>query len=281
LKNRLLIWYRIILILWFAQLYTFLIMLVDTHAHIYGDEFKDDIDTIIANAIKNGVGKIFLPNEDTETIPEMLKLADRYPDICYPMIGLHPSAVEEDYKPSLDIVGEWLTKRKFYGIGEIGIDLYWDRTRVAQQKEAFRQQLRMAGSFNLPVSIHMRNSFQEVYSILSSEQNGSLSGVFHCFSGTKEDAGKAIDIGFYLGIGGSVTFKNSHLPEILKETDIKNIVLETDAPFLAPVPRRGMRNESGYLIYTAEKVAEIYGLTMEAVSEITTRNALRLFNLNY
>jgi TatD DNase family protein len=256
-------------------------MLVDTHAHIYGDEFKDDIDTIIANALKNEVRKILLPNIDTETIPEMLKLTDQYPDICYPMMGLHPSAVNEDYKSLLDIVGEWLTKRKFFGIGEIGIDLYWDRTWAELQKDAFRQQLRMAGSLGLPVAIHMRESFQEVYDILENEQNGSLSGVFHCFSGTKSDAIKVIDIGFYLGIGGIVTYKNNHLPDILKGIDIKHIVLETDAPWLTPVPRRGMRNESGYLIYTAEKVAEIYGLTMEAVSEITTMNALRLFKLNY
>jgi TatD DNase family protein len=255
-------------------------MLIDTHAHIYTADFSDDKDAIIENALKNGIGKIILPNIDQESIPDMLKLSDRYPDICFPLMGLHPSHTDANYKSALDTIGEWLSKRRFFGIGETGIDLYWSQAWLVQQKDAFRQQLRMACSLNLPVIIHTRESFQEVFAILESEQDGSLTGVFHCFSGTKSDAGKIIEMGFYLGIGGVVTYKNSLLPEILKEIDLKNIVLETDAPWLTPVPKRGMRNESGFLIYTAKKVADIYGLTIDEVSRITTSNASRLFKLN-
>jgi TatD DNase family protein len=255
-------------------------MLIDTHAHIYTDNFSNDRDVIIATAVRNGIGKIMMPNIDSESIPEMLKVSEQYPDICYPVMGLHPTSVNMNYLQELDNVGEWLSKRSFYAIGETGIDLYWDRKWQSQQEDAFRQQLRMARSFRLPVIIHVRNSFQEVYSILEKEQDGLLTGIFHCFSGTKSEADKIVDIGFYLGIGGTVTYKNSFLPEVLKDMDIRNIVLETDAPWLSPVPKRGMRNESGFMIYTAQKVAEIYGLTTEEVSKITTMNATELFKLN-
>jgi len=254
-------------------------MLIDTHAHIYTTDFTDDRDTVIAEAVKNGVCKIIMPNIDAASVSDVVQAAGRYPGICYPLMGLHPSSVNLNYRQELNSVGDWLSKYPFYGIGEIGMDLYWDRSFRAEQEDAFRQQLKMARSCKLPVVIHVRESFQEVCSILEEEQDGSLTGIFHCFSGNGSNAAKIVDLGFYLGIGGVVTYKNSHLPETLKHVDVKNLVLETDAPWLSPVPRRGKRNESSFLIYTAQKVAEIYGLSSEEVAAVTTRNARELFHI--
>lgn len=254
-------------------------MLIDTHSHIYSEDFNHDIDEVMQRAYDNDVKKIILPNIDSGSIKRMLDLSDSYPHLCYPLMGLHPTSVSEDYKDELKAVEYWLEKRKFYGIGEIGIDLYWEQKFIKEQQNVFRDQLKMAKSANLPVVIHVRNSFDEVYAIVQEEQDGNLNGVFHCFNGSQTEAQKVSDIGFYLGIGGVVTFKNSKLDEVIKSVDVKNLVLETDAPYLSPAPKRGRRNESAYLAFIAQKVAEIYDISVEEVAEITSANARNLFGI--
>jgi len=254
-------------------------MLIDTHSHIYTEDFNDEIEEVLQNAYNNDVKKIILPNIDSGTIKRMLDLSDAYPHVCYPLMGLHPTSVSEDFKEELSVVDYWLDKHKFYGIGEIGIDLYWDRTYFEQQKEAFVYQVRLAKSLKLPVVIHVRESFNEVYDIVKNEQDGFLTGIFHCFTGDAVEAQKIIDLGFLLGIGGVVTYKNSTLGHVLKNVDIKNLVLETDSPYLTPEPKRGKRNESSYLIYIAKKISEIYQLPVRDIAEITTQNARNLFGI--
>jgi len=254
-------------------------MLIDTHSHIYSDDFNSDIDEIVQNAYNNDVKKIILPNIDSGSIKRLIDLSNSYPHICYPLMGLHPTSVAADYKEELQAVEYWLDKQKFYGIGEIGIDLYWDRTFVNEQKDAFRHQIKLAKSKQLPIIIHVRNSFDEVYEIVTEEQDGSLKGIFHCFTGDEVEAQKIIDIGFLLGIGGVLTFKNSNLNEVIEKIDLKHLVLETDSPYLAPVPKRGRRNESSYLIFIAQKLAEVYQIPVEKVAEITTLNARSLFGI--
>ena len=214
-------------------------MLIDTHSHIYSEEFIHDRDEALQRAYDNGIKKIILPNIDSGSIKHMLDLSDAYPHLCYPLIGLHPTSVDEDYKEELEAVEYWLNKRKFYGIGEIGIDLYWERKFIDEQKDAFRHQIRLAKSHNLPIVIHVRNSFEETYQIVKEEQDGSLRGTFHCFSGSAAEAQKVVDLGFFLGIGGVLTFKNSNLEEVISSVKVENLLLETDAPYLAPVPKRG------------------------------------------
>jgi TatD DNase family protein len=255
-------------------------MLIDTHAHIYLDYFADDRDIVIRETIRNGICKILMPNVDVESLPHVLRVAEQYPLVCYPMIGLHPTSVDLNYKQQLDKLGEEYIKHPFIGVGEIGIDLYWDQTYLEQQKDAFREQLKIARSWNLPVVIHVRESFREVYTILREEQDGTLKGIFHCFSGSAMDAQMVADIGFFLGIGGVITYKNSQLPEVLKHVELSQIVLETDAPWLTPVPNRGKRNECSYLLYTAQKVAEIYGVSTEEIAAVTTLNALKIFTFD-
>lgn len=254
-------------------------MLIDTHSHIYSEEFIRDRDEALQRAYSSGVKKIILPNIDSGSIKHMLDLADAYPHLCYPLMGLHPTSVDEDYKDELQAVEYWLEKRKFYGIGEIGIDLYWDKKFVNEQKEVFRHQIKLAKKYDLPIIIHVRNSFDETLEIVEQEQDGSLRGVFHCFGGDEVEAKKVVDLGFLLGIGGVLTFKNSSLDEVVKTVDIQNLVLETDAPYLSPVPKRGKRNESAYLVYIAQKLAEIYELSVAEVAEITTSNARNLFGI--
>lgn len=254
-------------------------MLIDTHSHIYSEDFTHDRDEALQRAYDNGVKKIILPNIDSASIKHMLDLADAYPHLCYPLIGLHPTSVIEDYKDELHAVEYWLSKRKFYGIGEIGIDLYWDKKFAAEQEDAFRHQLRLAKQHDLPVVVHVRNSFDETYKVLQEEQDGSLNGIFHCFSGNEEEAKKVIDLGFFLGIGGVVTFKNSSLDSEIKNIGPEHIVIETDAPYLAPVPKRGKRNETSYLIYTAQKLADIYDMPVAQIADITTQNAQSLFGI--
>ena len=254
-------------------------MLIDTHSHIYSEDFHDDIDEVLQNAYNNDVKKIILPNIDSGSIKRLIDLSNNYPHVCYPLMGLHPTSVSADFREELSVVEYWLDKYKFYGIGEIGIDLYWDRTWFEQQKEAFIYQIKLAKSRNIPIVIHMRESFNEVYEIVKSQQDGSLRGIFHCFTGDETEAQKIIDLGFLLGIGGVVTYKNSNLKGVLEKTDIRNIVLESDAPYLTPEPKRGRRNESSYLVYTAQKVAEIYQLPIKEVAEITTANARGLFGI--
>lgn len=254
-------------------------MLVDTHAHLYSSDFSDDREKIIGNALLNNVSKIVLPNIDADSIPAMLDLCDAYPEVCFPLMGLHPTSVKEDYLEQLKLAEAWLGKRKFRGIGEIGIDLYWDKTYINQQSDAFRTQLQWARTMNLPVAVHVRNSFDEVYEILETEQDGSMKGVFHCFGGNVEEAKKIIGAGFYIGIGGVVTFRNSCLGEVLQHIDIKNIVLETDSPYLAPTPFRGRRNESAYIIHVAQKIGELYNIPFGEVERITSQNAEKLFDI--
>ncbi len=254
-------------------------MLIDTHSHIYSEEFIHDRDEALQRAYDNGIKKIILPNIDSGSIKHMLDLSDAYPHLCYPLIGLHPTSVDEDYKEELEAVEYWLNKRKFYGIGEIGIDLYWERKFIDEQKDAFRHQIRLAKSHNLPIVIHVRNSFEETYQIVKEEQDGSLRGTFHCFSGSAAEAQKVVDLGFFLGIGGVLTFKNSNLEEVISSVKVENLLLETDAPYLAPVPKRGKRNESSYLVYVAQKLAEIYNISVTRVAEITTTNARGLFEI--
>ena len=252
-------------------------MLIDTHSHIYTEDFSHDLDDVVQNAYNNNIKKIVLPNINSGTVKRLLDLTDSYPHLCYPLMGLHPTSVSSDYREELQAVEYWLEKRRFYGIGEIGIDLYWDKTYANEQAEVFRHQLKLAKSLKLPVVIHLRNSFNEVYQIVKEEQDGSLKGIFHCFSGDQTEAHKIIDLGFFLGIGGVVTYKNSNLDDVLLHVELQNLVLETDAPYLPPMPKRGRRNESSYLIYIAQKISEIYEAPVEKVAEITTFNARNLF----
>jgi TatD DNase family protein len=254
--------------------------LIDTHSHIFVDDFNEDRDIIIQNALIKGVQKIILPNIDSESVGQLLQTAKKYPDICFPLIGLHPTSVSEDFENELNIVEYWLSKEKFYGIGEIGIDLYWDKTLMIQQVYAFRHQLNLAIKLNLPVSIHSRNSLTEIFQVLKEFQGTRLTGVLHCFSGTKEEAEMAINMNFKLGIGGPITYKNSEQVKFLHEIGLEHIILETDSPWLPPVPHRGKRNESAYIALVAQKLAEIYNISVEEIAEITTKNATTLFRLS-
>lgn len=254
-------------------------MLVDTHSHIYSEDFSNDIEEVIQRAFENDVRKIVLPNIDSSSLKKMLDLTDRYPQICFPLIGLHPTSVNEDYEDELELIEFWITKRKFFGIGEVGIDLYWDKTFVAEQTDAFRRQIRMAKKHQLPVVVHVRESFDEVFTVLNEEKDEHLKGVFHSFTGTVEQAELVIGIGFKLGINGIVTFKNSGLDQLLRKVDPAHILLETDSPYLTPVPFRGKRNESSYLVYVAQKVAEIYQMPVAEITRITAETAEQLFKI--
>ncbi len=254
-------------------------MLIDTHAHIYSEDFLHDVDNVLQRAYDNDVKKIILPNIDTASVKRLLDLTDAYPHLCYPLMGLHPTSVAADYREELQALEYWLEKRKFYGIGEIGIDLYWDRTYLNEQQDAFRYQLKLAKSNQFPVVIHVRDSFDEVYAIIKEEQDGKLNGIFHCFTGTQTEAEKIVDLGFLLGIGGVVTFNNSNLSDVIKSIPLQNLVLETDAPYLTPVPKRGKRNESAYLVYVAQAVARIYDVSVNEIAEITSENARNLFRI--
>lgn len=253
---------------------------IDTHTHLYLDEFDADRTESISRAKLAGVEIFLLPNIDSLSIEPLLNLADMFPDNCLPMVGLHPTSVKENYQDELQIVESHLKKRKFYAIGEIGIDLYWDKTFLEQQQIAFRHQLKLAKASKLPVAIHMRNSFDQTYSIILEEADGNLQGVFHCFPGNIQQAKKVTDLGFLLGIGGVVTFKNSGLQQVVKQIPLEYIVLETDAPFLAPDPYRGKRNESSYILLIAEKIASLKEIPLSEVAQITTANAKRLFNFS-
>lgn len=254
-------------------------MLIDTHSHIYSEDFSNDIEEVIQRAFENDVRKIVLPNIDSSSLKKMLDLTDKYPQICFPLIGLHPTSVNEDYEDELELIEFWITKRKFFGIGEVGIDLYWDKTFVAEQTDAFRRQIRMAKKYQLPVVVHVRESFDEVFTVLNEEKDAHLKGVFHSFTGTVEQAELVTGIGFKLGINGIVTFKNSGLDQLLRKIDPAHILLETDSPYLTPVPFRGKRNESSYLVYVAQKVAEIYQMPVADITRITAETAEQLFKI--
>ena len=251
--------------------------LTDTHTHLYLKEFNDDRREIIERALEQDVKAMLLPNIDSSSINDMLKLSKQFPNNCFPMMGLHPTSVKENYLEELDQVEFWLAKEKFYAIGEIGIDLYWDKTFQKDQEIAFTKQIELAKKYQLPIVIHMRDSFDEVYEIVKKYTSPELTGVFHCFTGTIEQAKKIIELNFLLGIGGVVTFKNSSLDKVVEKVDIKYLLLETDAPFLTPMPFRGKRNESAYTRLVARKIAEIKNISLEEVAEITTSNAKQLF----
>lgn len=252
---------------------------VDTHSHLFLEEFDNDREETVRRAVSKGVDKILLPNVDSATIEPMMDLVKAFPGHCFPMMGLHPTSVDENYLQQLEIVAGWLKKEKFYAIGEIGIDLYWDKTHLAEQQKAFVQQLALAKHYQLPVVIHTRNSFPEVFELMDKENDPSLSGVFHSFTGNLEDAKKVIGYGFKIGVGGILTFKNSGLDKVLAEVNLKHMVLETDSPYLAPVPKRGKRNESAYIPHIAQKLAEIHNVSLEEVAAITTKNAYDLFQI--
>ncbi len=252
-------------------------ILTDTHTHLYLDEYKDDIHQVISKAQQNNVEYFLMPNIDSSTIKKMNALCKEYPKQIFPMIGLHPTSVKENYMDELSIMKKSLKKQKYYAIGEIGIDLYWDKTFSKEQDYALRYQIGLAKEFDLPVAIHTRSSFDESIEILKEEYDESLKGVFHCFGGTYQQALDIIEMGFYLGIGGVVTFKNSGLDKVVENIDLKNIILETDAPYLTPSPYRGLRNESSYLTLIAQKIADLKRVTIEEVAEITTFNAKKLF----
>jgi TatD DNase family protein len=253
--------------------------LTDTHCHIYLPEFDNDRDTILKNAFQAGITRIFLPNVDQSTSGPLIAVADQYPQNCYPLMGLHPTSVNAGFEQELKHALSLLDSRKFFGIGEVGIDLYWDKTFREQQEEAFRIQLGWASERSLPVIIHVRNSHAETIETINRSGHTNLTGVFHCFSGSLEHAKEITGMGFHLGIGGVSTFKNSGLDQVLPQIDPKWIVLETDSPYLAPVPFRGQRNEPSYLTHTARKVAEFYGISTDKLVQLTTDNSKTLFGI--
>ena len=255
-------------------------ILTDTHTHLYSKEFDDDRSTLIEKAINNGVTRLFMPNVDSESIPGMFQVAKQFPGNCFAMIGLHPCSVNAKYQQELKVMEHWLGKNNFAAIGEIGIDLYWDKTFLIQQQDAFRKQIELAQKHNLAYVIHSRDSFNEVIEIVKEYNNFSTRAIFHCFSGTVEQAQQVIEFGnFKLGIGGVVTFKNSSVAKVVEAIDLKHLVLETDAPYLAPVPHRGKRNDPEYLMLIAKKIAEIKNVSLEEVAAITTQNSIDIFGV--
>jgi TatD DNase family protein len=250
--------------------------IIETHAHIYDQAFVEDREAMLEKAFSVGVSEIWMPNCNSETIEGMMALANQYPNKCLPMMGLHPCYVKEDFEKELYIVEDWLSKYQFLAIGEIGMDLYWDKTFVEQQEKAFLYQCQLAKKHHLWIDIHSRNAFWETVALIEKNADPHLKGIFHCFTGTLEEAQKAIDLGFLLGIGGVATFKNGGLDKVLPHISLENIVLETDAPYLAPVPYRGKRNESAYLPIIAQKVADLMECSVEKVLETTSQNALKL-----
>jgi TatD DNase family protein len=253
--------------------------LIDTHTHLFSSQFDEDRNAVVQKAIDNGVSKMLLPNISSETIEAMHQLCQDFPKHCYPMMGLHPCDVKDDYLKELEIVKAHLDKGKYVAVGEIGIDLYWDKSTLDIQKKAFRQQLIWAKEYDLPVAIHIRESFDEIFEVIEEVNDEKLRGVFHCFTGTKEQGLRAIDMGFMLGIGGVVTFKNSGLDQTLSGLPLAQLILETDSPYLAPTPHRGQRNESAFIPLMAQKLADIYEMDIEEVARITTQNAKTLFKL--
>ena len=253
--------------------------IVDTHTHLYLDKFKEDIDKVISRAKENGVSKFIFPAIDSSHFDSMHILKKRYPNDNFLMTGLHPTDVKENYKEELEFIENSLKKYNYVAVGEIGIDLYWDKSFLKQQQEAFRFQIKLAIKNDLPIVIHCREAFDEIFEILNEENCENLRGVFHCFTGDLNQAKKAISLGFLLGMGGVVTFKNAGVDKFLNQIDLKHIVLETDSPYLAPVPFRGKRNESSYIIYVIDKLAEIYGLSKQEIADITTNNAEKVFAL--
>jgi TatD DNase family protein len=251
--------------------------MIDTHCHLYSNEFEADIDTVMQRAAVAGVDKFYLPGIDSESIDAMLALEERYPGKCMAMMGLHPCYVKANYREELEIVSDWLSKRKFAAVGEIGLDYYWDKTFATEQVLAFKTQMEWSIQYDLPIVIHTRNATQETVELVKQYAPRGLRGIFHCFGGSYETAQEIIRTGFYLGIGGVITYKKAGLAEVLEKIDLQHLVLETDAPYLTPIPFRGRRNESSYLAYIAAKLAEVKNCSVEEVAAITTANAKKIF----
>ena len=254
-------------------------IITDTHTHLYSEQFDDDRAQMMQRAIDNGISRFFVPAIDSSYSEAMFNLEKEYPAYVYLMMGLHPTSVKENYLEELQLVKNWLDKRKFYGIGEIGIDLYWDKSFLVQQQDAFKTQIEWAKERKLPIIIHCRESFNEIFEVLEDVNDDSLFGIFHCFTGDFEQAKRALSFNMKLGIGGVVTFKNGGIDKFLHKIPVKNIVLETDSPYLAPVPFRGKRNESSYMLKVLDKLADIYNLTPQEIAKITTQNSIDIFGI--
>ena len=252
-------------------------MFVDTHSHIYSADFSLDRDEVITRALEAGVERIVLPNIDSSSIKPLLDLTDTLPGLFFPLVGLHPTSVKEDFRKELQILEYWLGKRKFYGIGEIGIDLFWDKSFLGEQIEAFNTQIAWAQNKNFPIVIHVRDSFPEVMEQLRKVYTPELHGVFHSFTGNLEQAEQIIELGFKIGVNGIITFKNSDLCETIQKIEPRHLLIETDSPWLAPVPHRGKRNECSYVVTVAAKIAELHQTTLENIANITSQNAKELF----
>lgn len=247
--------------------------MIETHAHIYSDDYAEDRIAMLDRAWNAGIEQIWMPNCDHSTIAGMMELAEKYPDQCLPMIGLHPTYVKEDFEEELSIMEDWLNKYPFIAVGEIGMDLFWDKTFQEQQEKAFLYQCKLARKHDLWIDIHSRSAFWETVKLIEEFGDPNLKGIFHCFTGTLEEANKAIELGFKLGIGGVATFKNGGLDQVIPYVDIAHLVLETDAPYLAPVPYRGKRNEVAYIDLVAQRVADLKQMSKQQVITATTENA--------
>jgi TatD DNase family protein len=254
-------------------------ILTDTHTHLYYETNPEKLEGLMQRCLDNEVSRLFLPNVDSESIPLVFGLAERYPEHCFPMLGLHPCDVKDNFEEELSIINKEIAQRKIYAIGEIGIDLYWDKSTLSKQQEAFRIQIGWAKQLGLPIVIHCREAFDEIFTILDELKDKKLRGIFHCFTGNQEQARQVINLGFFLGIGGVLTYKNSGLDKVVQEIDLKHIVLETDSPYLTPVPHRGKPNESSYLIHIAQKLADIKQVTIEKLAEISTENSVKIFGI--
>ncbi len=255
-------------------------MFIDTHTHLFSDSFDEDRNDVIYRAIQSGVDTLLLPNIDVDTIDAMHKLESEYPKNCFSMMGLHPGSVDENWKEKLEVIKKHLFSRKYIAVGEIGMDLYWDKSHIDAQREAFKMQVEWAKELKIPIAIHARDAFQDIYEVLDVLDDENLSGVFHCFTGTIEDVKKIEGYhNFKLGIGGVLTYKNAKLDQVIKEVPLDRLILETDSPYLPPTPHRGKRNESSYLLHIAEKLADVYGVPLTEIERQTTETAKKLFNL--
>lgn len=253
---------------------------IDTHTHLYSAQFDEDQDEMIQRALRDGVNTLLLPNIDKDSIQPMLDLVEKYPKHCFPMMGLHPGSVGRDWEEQLNIMKPYFTSHNMLAVGEIGMDLYWDKTYIEEQKQAFRIQIDWAKEMNLPIVIHARDAFDEIFEIIDETIDDRLTGVFHCFTGNIEQAQKILTYpNFYMGIGGVVTYKKAALEEVLIHVPLDKMMMETDAPYLPPVPYRGKRNESAYLVHSAQKLADIHQIKLSELAEITSKNAKQLFKI--
>lgn len=254
-------------------------ILTDTHTHIYYETDQEKLCALMQRSLEKGVSRLFLPNVDSSSVSLVFGLSDQYPGNCFPMLGLHPCDVKGNFKEELESIYKEISGRKIYAVGEIGIDLFWDKSTLSIQQEAFRTQIGWAKQMNLPIVIHCREAFDEIFEILDELKDDKLRGIFHCFTGNAEQAQKVIGLGFYLGIGGVLTYKNSGLDKVVQDISLEHLVLETDSPYLTPVPFRGKPNESSYLIYVAQKLADLKQVSIEEVAQITTKNSERVFGI--